>query len=279
MNYPMISLLEKNKKMTNRFKIVLVLTFLIPSIFAFSIDLPQRPNPPRLVNDYAGFLNRNEAEQLEQKLVNFDRETSTQIAIVILNDLGGDDIADYAVQLGRKWGIGQKGKNNGILMLIKPKTATSRGQVFIAPGYGLEGVVPDAICKRIVDREIIPSFKTGNYYEGINKGITTLMALTKGEFTADEYAKRTSKSNSGIVGYIVLLFIIILFSIIGRARRARQYSIGHNMPFWLALMMMSGTRSTHSGSFGNFSSGGGSFGGFGGFGGGSFGGGGAGGSW
>ncbi len=273
----MISLLEKNKNMKFRFRILFFVVFIISSLPVFSIDLPKRPVPPRLVNDYTGFLTSNEAAQLEQKLVNFDRETSTQIALVIVNDLGGDAIADYAVQLGRAWGIGQKGKNNGILILIKPKTASSRGQVFIAPGYGLEGVVPDAIAKRIVDTEIIPSFKAGNYFEGINKGVNTLMSLTKGEFTADEYSKRhNNQSNSGIIGYLVLFVIIILFSFIGRARRARQYSIGHNMPFWMAMMMISGSQSTHSGSFGNFSSGGGSFGGFGG---GSFGGGGAGGSW
>ena len=260
-------------------KTTLLVVFILCALNVFSIDLPKKPVPPRLVNDFTGFLNTNEADQLEQKLVNFDRETSTQISVVILNDLQGDDIADYAVQLGRAWGIGQKGKNNGILILIKPKTSSAKGEVYIAVGYGLEGVVPDAIANRIVDNEIIPSFKTGNYYEGIEKGVNTLISITKGEFTADEYYKKTQNPNSGVIAYIVLIIVIVLFSIIGRMRRARQYSIGHNMPFWMAMMMMSGSRSSHGGSFGNFSSGGGSFGGFGGFGGGSFGGGGAGGSW
>ena len=265
--------------MKHLLKTIFYILLIFWSLPVLSDDFPARPSPPRLVNDYTGFLSNNEQAGLEQKLVNFDRETSTQIAVVIIEDLKGYDKADYAVQLGRKWGIGHEGKNNGILILIKPKTATSRGEVFIAPGYGLEGVVPDAIAKRIVDNELLPSFRSGNYYEGIDKAVNTLMDLTRGEYSAEEYAQQTKNVNPGMIVYVLFFVFIVLFSIIGRARRARQYSVGHNIPFWMALMMMSGSRNSHRGSFGNFSSGGGSFGGFGGFGGGSFGGGGAGGSW
>ena len=262
--------------MKHLLKTIFYILLIFWSLPVLSDDFPARPSPPRLVNDYTGFLSNNEQAGLEQKLVNFDRETSTQIAVVIIEDLKGYDKADYAVQLGRKWGIGHEGKNNGILILIKPKTATSRGEVFIAPGYGLEGVVPDAIAKRIVDNELLPSFRSGNYYEGIDKAVNTLMDLTRGEYSAEEYAQQTKNVNPGMIVYVLFFVFIVLFSIIGRARRARQYSVGHNIPFWMALMMMSGSRNSHRGSFGNFSSGGG---GFGGFGGGSFGGGGAGGSW
>lgn len=263
-------------------KVISLFAFILTSSQGFSGDFPQRPVPPKLVNDYTGFLGISEAEQLEQKLVDFDRETTTQIAVVILDDLKGYAISDYAVKLGRDWGIGQQGSNNGILILIKPKTPTASGEVFIAPGYGLEGAVPDAIAKRIVENEILPSFKAGNYYEGVDKAVNTLISLTRGEFTADEYHQRTNKPDPGTIVYLIFIATIIVFSIIGRARRARQYSVGHNMPFWLAMMMMSGSRGSHGGSFGKFSSGSGSFGGgggFGGFGGGSFGGGGAGGRW
>lgn len=262
--------------MTHLLKTIFYISFIFCSLPAMSDDFPARPYPPRLVNDYTGFLNNDEQARLEQKLVNFDRETSTQIAVVIVKDLAGYDKADYAVQLGRKWGIGQEGKNNGILILIKPKTQDSRGEVFIAPGYGLEGVVPDAIAKRIVESEILPDFRNGSYFEGIDRAVNTLMDLTRGEYTAEEYAQQTKDTNPGAIIYLLFIVFIVLFSIIGRARRARQYSVGHNIPFWMALMMLSGSRNSHRGSFGNFSSGGG---GFGGFGGGSFGGGGAGGSW
>jgi uncharacterized protein len=265
--------------MTQLLKNLFFILLLFSSLPVLSDDFPARPYPPRLVNDYAGFLSNDEQARLEQKLVNFDRETSTQIAVVVVEDLKGYDKADYAVQLGRKWGIGHEGKNNGILILIKPKTTASKGEVFIATGYGLEGVVPDAIAERIVNNEILPSFRSGNYFEGIDKAVNTLMDLTKGEYSAEEYAQQTNDVNPGMIVYVLLFVFIVLFSIIGKARRARQYSVGHNMPFWMALMMLSGSRNSHRGSFGNFSSGGGSFGGFGGFGGGSFGGGGAGGSW
>ncbi len=271
--------------MKQLFKVIFYVLLTGSSLPAFSDDFPDKPYPPRLVNDYTGFLSDTERKNLEQKLVAFDRETSTQIAVVIVESFKGYDKADYAVQLARKWGIGQEGKNNGILILIKPKTSDSKGDVFIATGYGLEGVVPDAIAKRIVENEMLPAFRNGNYSEGINNSVDILMDLTRGEFTAEEYNQRTENTENAvpdIIVFVIFVIFIIIFSIIGKVRAARQYSIGHNIPFWLALMMLSGSRNTHRGSFGDFSSGSGGFGsggGFGGFGGGSFGGGGAGGSW
>ncbi|MRR24232.1 TPM domain-containing protein, partial [bacterium] len=97
-----------------------------------------RPNPPRLVNDYAGILSPEEAQALENKLVAFDDSTSNQIAVVIVDDLQGYDRSDFAYRVARDWGIGQGDFNNGLLVLVKPKTASSSGQVFIATGYGLE---------------------------------------------------------------------------------------------------------------------------------------------
>ncbi len=272
--------LVKNKLiMKTLARIFCTLIFVFYSVFLFADDFPKRPYPPRLVNDFTNFLQDHEKNRLEQKLVRFNNETSTQIAIVILKDLKGYDKADYAFGLAEKWGIGQAGKNNGILILIKPKTPESKGEVFIATGYGLEGAVPDAIAKRIVENEILPKFRNSDYFSGLDEATNILMELTKGEYTADEYLKRTNYQNPGIFVWILFIIIFVIFSLVGRARRARQYSLGHNIPFWMALMMMGGSRGSHRGSYGNFSSGGGSFGGFSGFGGGSFGGGGAGGSW
>ena len=156
-----------------------------------------------------------------------------------------------------------------------------RGQVFIAPGYGLEGIIPDAIAKRIVDNEVLPNFKAGNYYKGIDDAVTVLMKLSLQEFTASEYEQQTSGEGSPL-GIIVplIVFLIIFGNIFGRASRMRRSSLGRSIPFWILLSML-GSGSRRGGGFGNFSSGSGSFGGggFGGFGGGSFGGGGAGGSW
>jgi len=261
--------------MKNIISQILVILLLYPAI---AQDIPERPDPPRLVNDIAGFFSQNEVAQLEKKLVLFNQQTSTQIAVVTVKDLQGYDISDFAFRLGDKWGVGQKGFNNGIVILIKPKTHEDKGRIFIATGYGLEAVVPDAIAKRIVEVEILPEFRKNNYYKGIDNAINTLFALTKGEFSPKEYAQQTSQNGAPAFGIGGFFLLIILFSIFGRLQRARHYSVGHSVPFWTA-MFLAGSLRPRGGGFSNFSSGSGSFGGFGGFGGGGFGGGGAGGSW
>jgi uncharacterized protein len=248
-------------------------------------DIPDRPRPPRLVNDFANILGREEVMNLEKKLVDFNNQTSTQIAIVTVNDLHGYDRAEFTYRLAEKWGVGQKGKNNGIVIMVKPKTPSSAGQAFIATGYGLEAVVPDALAKRIIEFEMIPAFKKNDYYTGLDSATNVLISLTKGEFTAEEYAKRKGiemyysefVKNIGKAISIVLpiiFFFFFVFFISGRS--GRQHAIGRRLPFWIMISMLGSTRRSSGGSFGSFTSGGGSFGGFGG---GSFGGGGAGGSW
>ena len=198
-----------------------------------------------------------------------------------MNDLQGLDPADYTSRIGEKWGVGQKDKDNGIVVLVKPKTANSEGEVFISAGYGLEGAVPDIAANRIVNNEIIPPFKNGQFYEGLNKGTDILISLTKGEYSADEYAASSSNEGGGI-GFIGIIMLVIVFSSLfgGKNRMNRHQGMGRsNLPIWLLLGMMGSGSRSHGGSFGNFSGGTGGFGGFGGGGGGSFGGGGAGGSW
>jgi len=273
---------RKNYNSKKNISQILILLFLFfVSFQSIGDELPDPLTPPRIVNSYIKFLSKTEEQQLEQKLRRFNAQESTQISIVIIDDLHGYDKADYAFRLAEKWGIGQKGKDNGVLILVKPKTYNSKGEVFIASGYGLESVIPDAIAKRIVEKEILPNFRKGLYYNGLNQATNTLINLSTGKFTADEYIKATGSSKAPFPISIIFILIII-FSIFGKTRRARRYSVGHNVPFWVALTMMSSSRGFGGGGFNNFSSGSGSFGGgssFGGFGGGSFGGGGAGGSW
>lgn len=263
-------------------KLLWVLFWLIS--LAGSAQIPDRPQPQKLVNDFAGLLSGEEAGSLEETLVAFHRETSTQVVVVTVNSLAGYDRADFAFRLGESWGVGQKGKNNGIVVLVKPKTEREPGQVYIAVGYGLEGVIPDAVANRqIVQTEMIPRFKEGNYYTGIAKGVKVIMDLSRGEYTAEEYAG--SGENPGVgLGIIVLMIFFAVVILPLMTRKKRLYNTGkRDLPLWLLLGMMSGGKN-HGGYWGDFSSGrgtfgGGSSGGFGGFGGGSFGGGGAGGSW
>ncbi|MDR1762640.1 MAG: TPM domain-containing protein [Dysgonamonadaceae bacterium] len=281
-----------------------VLIFTIALLSAFSLaaqDIPDKPSPPRLVNDFANVLSASEIAQLENELDEFARSTSTQIAVVTVPSLNGYDIADYAFRLGEKWGIGQKGSDNGVVVLYKPKTDNEKGQVFVAVGYGLEGVIPDAVANRlIVNNEMIPHFRENDTYGGLSAGCKVIMSLASKEFTAKEYEEENNDyAAEGFVIFVLGMFIFfIIISIL--ASRNRDYTIqsgqsgqdsqqanaNSSLPWWVLLSMLNSGNS--SGKWDDFNSGGGSFGGgfgggssggFGGFGGGSFGGGGAGGSW
>lgn len=208
--------------------------------------------PPRFVNDFTGLLNYTEQNQLERKLQNYYDTTSTQIAIATVADLQGYDIADYAIQLFNKWGIGKKDKNNGLLILIKPKYQNSRGEIFIVTGYGLEGAIPDAYAKRVISQNMEPAFAENKYYQGLDDATTTLMQMAAGEYKSEN----DSPSLGGIISTIVLILLLIF--IISR---------GGGGGLLLGSLL------------GGLGGGGGSSGGFGGFGGGRSGGGGARGGW
>ena len=248
-------------------------------------EFPARPNPPRLVNDFAGILSPQESANLEYKLVQFEQQTSNQIAVVTIKDLQGYDKADYSFRLAEKWGIGQKGKNNGVLILVKPKTKTERGEVFVAVGYGLEPVIPDIVARQtVIDDAFLPYFRQGDYYSGIDRGTTILMSLAAGEFTAEQYIKTAEKKKPAIGGIGIIIFFVVMIILFSRGR-GQYRSIGSSPGFWGSLLLMNMLGGKGGGSWNDFSSGRGGFGGgssgggFGGFGGGSFGGGGAGGSW
>ncbi|MDP1620823.1 MAG: TPM domain-containing protein [Bacteroidales bacterium] len=264
-----------------------VFVFLI-LLFAFSWEvksqeIPARPDPPRLVNDFSGILGASEVQRLEQKLVLFNDSTSTQIVVVLVKSLNGYDKNEFARLIGEQWGVGQKGKNNGAVIVVKPKYPNEKGEACIQTGYGLEGAIPDALAKRIVDNEMIPNFSKGDYYAGIESATTAMISLVKGEYTADQYNKRVNKKSSPYAILIPIVIMMVVFMLM-RGSRSRGKSIGKNIPFWAAMVLLGSMGRGHSGSWNNFSSGSGGFGGgggggFGGFGGGSFGGGGAGGSW
>lgn len=270
---------------------IFLIGLLIPKS-GFSQDLPNPSNPPRLVNDFSEILSPEEKMQLESKLVAFNDSTSTQIAVVIVDDLQGLEPWEYATKIGEKWGVGQAGKENGIVILIKPSGGKGQKKVFIAVGKGLEGIIPDAIANRIVDNEMIPHFKQGDYLGGINAAVDVLQGLALKDFAAADYDKKIKAANKAPLGLLAVGFIfLIIFIFIVPAFKARSYANTNNIAFWAAfwLLMNSGKSSGNynhfrngTGGFGGFGGGGfggGSSGGFGGFGGGSFGGGGAGGSW
>jgi len=260
----------------------IVIIFLVFSGFVFGQDIPQRPTPPRLVNDFTGTLSEQQSDNLERKLVTFFDTTGNQITIVIVPSLNGYDKSEYAYAIGEKWGVGKKEFDNGVVVLVKPKTTSERGEAFIATGYGLEGAIPDAISKRIVEQEMIPRFKQNDYYGGLNAATDVLMALAAGEYSANQYKESSGKNDLGfLVPFIVMIIIILMM----RKNRNDHFTTGSgrkgsSLPFWTALWLGSTMGGSSGSSWGGSSGGfGGGGGGFGGFGGGSFGGGGAGGSW
>ncbi len=231
-------------------------------------QIPERPSPQRLVNDLANILKPQERAALEQKLVAYNDSTSTQIAILTMPSLGGYDAASFSFETAEKWGIGKKSKNNGVLILMSVEDR----DVYIATGYGMEGVVPDALAKRIVNNQLIPNFKQGKFYEGFDEATSTIIKLAEGEFTADDVESNPEIPLFVIV--IIIIFIIIIVSNINKGNGGQTFS-GKGAGSYRGGGPIIWGGGGRSGGFGGFGGGGG----FGGFGGGSFGGGGAGGKW
>ena len=237
-----------------------------------SDGIPERPSPNRLVNnlskEFPDFISSSEQSQLENKLAAFANETSNQIVVVIVDDIGGTEPWDFATRLGQKWGAGQSKADNGIIVLIKPTGGKGQRKVHIAVGYGLEGAIPDATANQISDNELGPGLASGNYYEAIDKTVDVLMALAKGEYNSDAYAKKSKEFPKQIIIPIILIILFIIF------RSSRGGRGGGGMSMGTGFLL--GSLSSGGRGFGGGDSSGG---GFGGFGGGDFGGGGSGGSW
>ncbi len=247
--------------------------------------LPPKPgNEDHLVFQLTPFLDAHEADRLDAKLVRFARETSNRIAVLVVDSLCGYPASDFAFLVGEKWGIGGKAKNNGVLVLVKPTGTPGQRKVFIATGYGLEGAIPDAICRRIVEEEIIPRFKQQDFFGGLDAGTNTLMALAKGEINVANYGR--NKVPMAVLVFVVVLILLIFLGMFFAVNKVRRYSRTNDIDFWTAWWLLNQATRSHRGQWGGFTGGGGGGGwsgggggGFGGFGGGSFGGGGAGGSW
>lgn len=247
-------------------KLLLICTLFLSFLASAQVEevIPARPSPPKLVNDFVGKLAPYQVKQLEDKLVAYDDSTSNQIAVVIVESLKGYEANDYAVALGRKWGVGNKDFNNGVIILISTGDGDGNRDAYIAPGYGLEGAIPDVTAKSIVENELIPNLKAGNFYRALDETTDAIMRAAAGEYKAP--ANYGSKKKKGInYGTVVFILILVLLALSGGGKGGGTYVSRGGWTGW-------------SGGGGGWS-GGSSGGGFGGFGGGSFGGGGAGGKW
>lgn len=242
--------------------IVAILFFI--SLFSIA-QVADRPSPQRLYNnlstEFPNFLSASEADILEQKLVNFSRETSNQICVVVVDDLNGMDAASYATEIGNSWGVGKKEFDNGLVILIKPTGGSGGRDLFIAVGYGLEGAIPDLATKRIREEEMYPYLKNGENFMALDKATEKLMGLAKGEIDVKDYSKQGMNDTLKNVLLIVFIIFVVWLIIKGKGGGGGGYTFSSGRGFG-------------GGGFGSSSGGG-----FGGFGGGSFGGGGSGGKW
>jgi uncharacterized protein len=247
------------------------LLIILTALFSFCAGSAQmgkiistRPSPPKLVNDYTNTLTPQQKEALEAKLYKFDDSTSNQIAVVIVESTDNYSIEDAAIELGRTWGVGNKEFNNGVVILV----AKADRKITIQTGYGLEGAIPDLTAKSIIDNDITPNFKQGNYYRGLDVATDNIIKAAEGRYKApSDYGSKKKKGISVSTIIIIIIILIIIFS--GAGPGTGTYVSRGGFGGW-----------SGGGSGGGWSGGGSSSGGgFGGFGGGSFGGGGSSGSW
>lgn len=243
----------------------------LSTLLLLAQDIPEPMSPKRLVNDYVGMLNGTERETLEQKLRAYNDSTSTQITVVVVKSTLPYPPGDYAFELGRRWGVGQKDKDNGVVLLW----ATDDRKIFIATGRGMEGALPDAIAKRIISTVISPEFKQQMYYRGLDRGTDEIIKYAAGEYKSDG-TEGGDGEMSGVVIVFLIIFFIIVIIIISRANRGGGGGMRNRGGGWYPYTTYTGWGSS-SGNWGGNSGGGGSD--FGGFGGGDFGGGGAGGDY
>jgi uncharacterized protein len=229
------------------------------------------PKPAGYFNDYAGVVSKDEALRLNEKLAQFERETSNQVLVAVFRKMEtNSSIEDFTQRIAQAWGAGKKDRKNGTVLFVFVEDR----KMYVQVGYGLEGVLPDATVFDITERHIKPYFKNNDYPGGLATGIDLICQAIRGEYTGDgkTNAERSSRNTGGGHILFLVIFVIIILIAMGSSRRRRGYGYSS-----LGGPFIGGWSGGSGGGWSSGSSGGG-FSGFSG-GGGSFGGGGAGSSW
>tara|TARA_R110001583_G_scaffold130277_2_gene282030 strand:- start:1046 stop:1855 length:810 start_codon:yes stop_codon:yes gene_type:complete len=260
-----------------------IYSLLFAAIFVVQIafgqfTIPAKPTLQTSVYDYANLFSSSQKTFLEQKLIRYSDSTSTQIVIATIDNIGGDEISLTGAEWAHKWGIGQEKEDNGIFILL----AKEERRITIQTGYGIEHLLTDAFSRRIIENIIIPEFKKGDYYSGLDKGSDAIFEVLKGTYKNNQPQKG---ENSGKPGFVIIFIIFIILIIVfskknrgggGPGKRFRKRSTAAAI-LEAIILSSAGRGGFGGGSFGGGSNGGGGFGG--GFGGGGFGGGGSSGGW
>lgn len=254
------------------------IVFLFSSISFAQFDIPKIPKEQTSVYDFINLLSASEKSTLENKLIKYSDSTSTQIVVAIISTTKGENIGLLAPSWAQKWGIGQAKEDNGIFILL----AKDDRKIWISPGYGVEDRLTAGIVGELTRNVIIPQFKTGDYYQGLNNGVDAIFDILTGAYKGTRQSTNDGGFPPQIIFILFIVFIIIIISI-SKNRRGGGGKGGNRhggFDIWDAIILSNlgrGSFGGHSGGFGGGRSSGGGFGG--GFGGGGFSGGGAGGSW
>lgn len=260
--------------------VLVLITMLFVHLAFGQFDIPKKPDLQTSVYDYAKVFSGNQKTTLEQKLIKYSDSTSTQIVLITIESLKGENINSLAANWGHKWGVGQVKEDNGIVVLL----AKNDRKIAIQTGYGIEHLLTDALSRRIIQQVIIPEFKKGDYYAGLDRGTYAIFEVLNGSYKNKNPQKgKSSGFPSGVVIIIIFFILMIIFSKKNKGGNNGGNRGGGNATDILTAILLSraGRGGFGGGSFGGGSSGGGfGGGGFGGgFGGGGFGGGGASGGW
>jgi len=257
--------------------ISLFTAFLFVQIAFGQFTIPELPKLQTSVYDYANILSASQKSTLENKLIKYSDSTSTQIVVVTVETINGEDIGILTPKWAHKWGIGQAKEDNGVLILL----ALKERKIWIAPGYGVEHKLTAGTTGSIVRNVIIPEFKKGDYYVGLDKGTYAVFEVLNGTYKNNQPEQQQGESGFpvGAIIFIIFIVLMIIFSKKDKGGGKNGGRGGNTASDILTAILLSGAGRggfSGGGSFGGGSSGGG-FGG--GFGGGGFSGGGAGGSW
>ncbi|WP_337076200.1 TPM domain-containing protein [Aeromonas dhakensis] len=234
----------------------LVIRALLPCLLLWTAVVSAAPTFPALsgrVVDEANLMSRKQTHQLTQQLAAFEKRSGIQLVVVSIDTLAGDTIEEYGYQLGRHWGIGQKGKDNGVLLLI----AQDERKVRIEVGYGLEGALPDAIAANIIQTRILPAFKRGDMVAGVVAGSQAIMQALAGEYKPVDNASK-EKLGGPWLFILMVIVMIVLHNLRGGGGGGRG---GRRRAAYLAGGFGAGRSGGGFGGGGGFSGGGGSFGG------------------
>jgi uncharacterized protein len=262
-----------------KYKGVMKILWVFIALFSFltsfaQFEIPKKPDFQTSVYDYANLLSAEEKTQLEEKLIRYSDSTSTQIIVATATTINGEDIGILTPKWAQEWGIGQAKEDNGVFILVAQKER----KIWISPGYGLEDRLTAGIGGEITRNIIVPEFKAGSYYKGLDKGADALFDVFKGKYKGER--KQTKKGNNiPILPILIIVLLLIFIAIKNKNNNGNNGNSGGGMSLTDIILLSSLGRSGGfvGGGFGGGSSGGGGFGG--GFGGGGFSGGGSGGGW